>query len=81
MGWIDLSLPMDDCDFFVYLTDILPHGIFGLIKTNGDGTYSILLNKDRLYEQQQDDYWHEYRHLALDDFTNGRPITEIESRK
>lgn len=77
--WTDLSLPMDDCDFFVYLAD-LPLGVGGVIFSNGDGTFTMLINKHHLFEQQLDDYWHEYFHLALDDFTNGRPLSEIESR-
>ena len=79
--WADLRLPMDDCDFFVYLSDRLPLGIGGVVFTNGDGTYTMLINQNHLYEQQLEDYWHEYTHLALDDFDNGRPIAEIEGRK
>ncbi len=81
MQWVDMRLPMDDSDFFVFLTDLLPPGIWGVIKTNPDDTCTILINKNLLHEQQLQTYWHEYEHLAYDDFGNGRPISEIESRK
>ena len=80
MPWTDLSLPMDDCDFFIYLAD-LPIGIGAVVCSNSDGTFTMLINRNHLYEQQQKDYWHEYTHLACDDFTNGRPISEIENRE
>lgn len=78
--YTDLTLPMDDCDFFIHLED-LPLGVGGFVSTNSDGTYTMVLNRNHLYEQQQEDYWHEYMHLACDDFGNGRPIGEIEGRK
>ena len=79
MAWTDLRLPMDDCDFFIYLWD-LPPGFGGLLVSNGDGTFTMILNRNRLLEQQQGDYWHEYIHLAFDDFSSSLPIEEIEKR-
>ena len=77
MAWIDLSLPLEDADLFVRLYPF-PPGIHGATVSNGDGTFSVYLREQDLFEQQQDDYWHEYKHIACDDFGNGRPIEEIE---
>ena len=80
MAWIDLSLPMDDCDFFIYLRPFPPGPIHGAVTPNPDGTYSMFIDSNALPDVQQEAYWHEYTHLACEDFTNGRPIEEIEDR-
>lgn len=76
--WIDLRLPMDNCDFFICFED-LPPGFGGVVVSNGDGTYTMVLNRNRLHEQQVEDYWHEYKHLAYDDFNSPLPIEEVEN--
>ncbi len=77
--WVDLRLPMDDCDFFIYFWD-LPVGFGGFVATNNDGTYSMILNKNHFTPQQVEDYWHEYKHIAFDDFNSLLSIEEIEKR-
>jgi len=78
MAWIDLLLPMDECDFFVRLVPFPPGPIHGATATNPDGTYSMYIDANAPPEIQQRAYWHEYEHLAYDDFDNGKPIQEIE---
>ena len=76
MAWINLRLPMDECDFFVRLVDLRQIG--GAVIPNDDGTYSMYLNVNDPIDKQIAAYWHEYEHIAYEDFDNGRPIDEIE---
>ena len=78
MAWIDLSLPMDDADFFVRLVPFPAGRIHGGIRPNDDGTFSVYIDINATHDVQQDAYWHEYRHMAFDDFYNNKPIEEIE---
>lgn len=79
MQWIDLSLPMDDCDFFIYFRPFPPGPTHGVTATNPDGTFSMFIDSNAAPEQQQEAYWHEYKHIACDDFYSDRPIEEIEN--
>ena len=76
MAWIDLSLPLEECDFFVRLVKL--GKARGAVIPNDDGTYSMYLNVDDPLDVQTEAYWHEYKHLACCDFDNGRPIEDIE---
>ena len=86
MAWNDLSLPMDDSDFFVrvvpfdrikgvILTDKQPHAV---VTENPDGTYNLYIDANAPYAEQVRVYWHEYEHLAYDDFGSGKALRDIE---
>lgn len=75
--WVDLRLPMDECDFFVRLVKL--GSVSGAVIPNEDGTYSMYLNVNDPVDKQIETYWHEYKHLAFGDFDNGKPIEEIEN--
>ena len=79
--WNDLSLPIDDCDLFVRIVPFPGGSIHGTTTANEDGTYNVYLDANSVYEKQQDAYWHEYKHIACDDFYNERPIEEIEMQE
>lgn len=78
MAWTDMSLPMDDCDFFIKLVPFPRGPIHGATTPNEDGTYSMYIdsNVDRTVQLRA--YWHEYEHLAFEDFSNDKDIEEIE---
>lgn len=78
MQWIDLSLPMDNADFFIYMVPFPPGNIHGAVRPNADGTFSVYIDINAAPDVQQDAYWHEYQHMAFDDFYNNKPIEEIE---
>ena len=78
MAWIDLSLPMDDADFFVRLVPFPLGRIHGAVRPNPDGTFSMYIDSNAPPDVQQDAYWHEYQHIAFDDFYNDKAIEEIE---
>ena len=78
MAWIDLSLPIDDADFFVRLVPFPNGKIHGAVKPNTDGTFSVYIDINASPDVQQGAYWHEYQHIAFDDFYNDKPIEEIE---
>lgn len=76
--WVNLLLPMDECDFFVRIVPFPPGPVHGATVTNPDGTHSMYLDANAPEEVQKRAYWHEYEHLAYDDFDNGKPLEEIE---
>lgn len=78
MAWIDLSLPIDDADLFVRVVPFPEGKIHGATAMNPDGTFSVYIDANAPAHIQQEAYWHEYTHIACDDFDNGRPIEEIE---
>ena len=78
MAWTDLSLPMDEADFFVRLIPFPQGRIHGFVKPTTDGTFSMYIDLNAPPDVQLDTYWHEYEHLAYDDFYTDKPIEEIE---
>ncbi len=81
----DPVLPMDDFDFFVWIIPFqsgkqrLDIGnTHGILRSNPDDTYSLFIDANATIDQQIEAYWHEYEHLAYEDFSNGRPIEEAE---
>lgn len=78
MAWTDLSLPMDDCDLFVRLVPFPLGKIHGAVRPNPDGTFSMYIDSNAPEDVQRDTYWHEYQHIAFDDFYSDKPIEEIE---
>lgn len=77
--WVNLRLPMDECDFFVRLVKL--EAVSGAVIPNDDGTYSMYLNINDPLDKQLDTYWHEYEHIAFDDFDSDKDIAEIEARE
>ncbi len=77
--WIDLNVPLENCDYFVFVRPFPPGPSHAFVLTNPDGTYSLVLDYNATREQQEDSYWHDVEHLANNDFDNGRPISEIEN--
>jgi len=78
MAWTDMSLPMDDCDFFIWLVPFPRGPVHGATTPNEDDTYSMFIDANADRDTQLKAYWHEYEHIAYEDFDNGRPINEIE---
>ena len=77
--WIDLNVPLEDCDYFVRLVPFPPGRSHAMTVTNPDGTYSMYLDANATHDQLEESYWHDVEHIACDDFNNGRPIEEIEN--
>jgi hypothetical protein len=61
---------LTDNDVIVKLYD-LPSSVHGLIRQNGDGTYTVLLNSRDSRERNLATYKHELDHLRRDDFQPG----------
>jgi len=78
MAWTDLSLPMDECDFFVRLVPFPSGRIHGATSPNEDGTFNVYIDANAEPDTQIEAYWHEYEHMAYDDFYSGKTIEEIE---
>jgi hypothetical protein len=78
--WIDLNVPMDDCDFFIRLVPFPAKKgrSHGATVSNPDGTYSMYLDANADRSVQLHAYWHEYEHIAYEDFDNDKDIEEIE---
>lgn len=68
---------IEDCDYFLRYMN-LPPKIYALVHSNGDGTYTIILDPRRDFLSQLDDYSHEIWHIIHDDFYNGLPIQKVE---
>ena len=79
MAWIDLSLPVDDWDLFVRLVPFPPGKSHGVTAKNPDGTFSVYIDANAMPDRQRKAYWHEYEHIAYNDFDNGKPIAEVEN--
>ncbi len=77
--WIDLNVPLENCDYFVYVICFPPGPSHACLRSNPDGTYSLYLDYNATREQQEEAYWHDVLHLACNDFDNNRPISEIEN--
>ena len=77
--WVNLRLPMDECDFFVRLVKL--EAVSGAVIPNDDGTYSMYLNINDPFDKQLKTYWHEYEHIAFEDFDSDKDIAEIEARE
>ncbi len=79
-------LPMDGIDFYVTVVpfDRVPENTIkkrphAVLLDNRDGTYSLLIDANAVYEEQLRVYWHEYEHMVYEDFTNGKNIREVEN--
>lgn len=68
---------IENADYFVRLIP-MPPNIGGILSPNEDGTFNVYLNAAKFREDLIDDYIHEYEHMDNDDFSNGKPIKEIE---
>jgi len=71
---------IENADYFVRLIKMPPH-TDGMVSPNGDGTFNMYLSKDKFRPEIIDDYIHEYEHIDNDDFSNGKPIGEIERER
>ena len=72
-------MPIEGADFFVHIIPF-PVPIGGFVTPNDDGTYSMYLNANQDEEHLWESYWHEYEHIAYDDFYTDLPIEVIEGR-
>lgn len=73
-----MSYPIEGEDYWIhYMT--LPPGIYAFAYANDDGTYTIVLDPRRTFDQQLDDWEHELWHIIRDDFYSDKPIEEIEN--
>lgn len=73
-----MEYPIEGADYWVRYM-VLPPKIFAFVHANGDGTYIIVLDPRRSFEQQLDDWEHELWHIIHDDFYNGMPIQKVEA--
>ena len=53
-------------------------GVVELVAENPDGTYSLYIDANAPYAEQLRVYWHEYEHLAYDDFGSGKALRDLE---
>lgn len=66
---------IEDADYFIRIIPFPPGcGCKAMVLLNDDSTYSVYADP----AATQEDLLHELRHIQNDDFSNGRPITEIE---
>ena len=79
--WVDLNLPQDDRDFFVRLVPFPVGPIHGATTPNEDDTYNMFIDVNADRDTQLKAYWHEYEHIAFEDFDNDKDISEIEARE
>lgn len=73
-----MAYPIEGADYWIRYM-VLPPKIFAFVHDNGDGTYIIVLDPRRSFEQQLDDWEHELWHIIHDDFYNGLPIQKVEN--
>lgn len=69
---------IEGADYFIWIAD-LPPQIHGMTITNGDGTFSVILNSHDCRDRQLDGYIHEFWHIIRDDFYNDLSIYEVEN--
>lgn len=74
-----MEMPIEECDYWIRYME-LPPKIYAFVHLNDDGTYIIILDPRRSFEQQLDDYIHELLHIINDDlYDSTRQIWEIEA--
>jgi len=56
----------------------LPHFIKGKVLPDPAGDYNVYINAQLTYEMQQKTIEHELRHIAGNDFDNGKTIEQTE---
>lgn len=74
----DMRLPIEGADYFIVFRN-LPPKIWAFIRLNNDGTYTMVFDPRRSWEQMCADYEHELWHIIRDDLYNGEPIWIVES--
>lgn len=65
-------------NIFVKIID-MPCKIKGHVNENQDGSYTVFLNARLTFEQQQETYMHEIRHILNDDFA--KEDTDLVERR
>ena len=70
---------VESADIFIRMVNLPPH-VRGLVAPNDDGTYNVYLDPRRSREMQIENYFHEFEHIAYDDFYSNKPIEEIAGR-
>ena len=70
-------MPIENADYFLWFA-CLPPQIHGMLISNGDNTYCVVLNSRDSWDRQLDGYEHELWHIIRDDIYNDKPIEEIE---
>ena len=73
-----MSYPIEGADYWI-VYQVLPPKIYAFVHSNGDGTYTIVLDPRRDFLSQLDDWSHEIWHIINDDFYNGMPIQKVEN--
>lgn len=66
-------------DYVVRVIDFPDATIGGAVVVGDDDFYNVYINARRSLESQAASLQHELRHIAEDDFYNGKPIGEIET--
>lgn len=75
----DMSLPLDNMDFYVFVVPFPNRSSRAFTTPNDDGTYNVYIDANLDYETQLDGYWHEFKHIAFQDFCReDESIQEIE---
>ena len=72
-----MSFPIEEADYFIRYM-VLPPKIYAFIRSNGDGTFTIILDPRRDFLSQLDDWEHEIWHILHDDLFNDEPIQKVE---
>lgn len=71
-------MPIENADYFVWFA-CLPPQVHGMLISNGDSTYSMILNARDCWERQLDGYEHELWHIIRNDLFSEKSIEEIEN--
>lgn len=71
---------IDRDDYRVYLVK-LPSTVYGAVRVDRDGFYSIYINNTLTEEKQRETMAHEIRHIERGDHYNSLTIAEAEGMK
>lgn len=73
-----MRILIEGSDYVVRVIDFPDATIGGAVIAGDDDFYNVYINARRSWESQAVSLMHELRHIAEDDFYNGKPISEIE---
>lgn len=74
----DMLFPIEGADYFIVLKQ-LPPKIFAYIRSNGDSTFTLVLDPRRDFWHWVDDWEHEMWHLIHDDLFSDTPVWVLEA--
>lgn len=80
-GVIDMSLPIEDADYFIRMIPFPNRSSDAVVVANDDGTYSVYMDSRLDREHHIEGYSHEFEHMVDDDiYRSDEPIESIEKK-